>query len=176
MVPSAPKTMASRAPDRSDDLPSPPRLWTAAQATVRIRALEELLPRLRGWVVRLREVHGQEQRLAGFWGAEVGATDHPDHELKLRLDAEWENLTRRLEEAVAGLRTEGIELKDLESGLVDFYGLEAGELVFLCWQLGEPRVAFFHPLDGGFRNRRPLAPATHDAAPDRETAPARGSR
>jgi hypothetical protein len=150
--------MAARSSDSHGELPQPPRLWSAPQANARLPGLEELLPRLKGWVTRLREVHGQQDRLAGFWGTEVDAPDHSDHALKVRLDAEWENLTRRLEEAVAGLRAEGIELKDLDRGLVDFYGLERGELVFLCWQLGEPRVEFYHPIDGGFRNRRPLAP------------------
>lgn len=168
--------MGAPEPGRASGRPAPPRLWTADDATDRIPALEELLPRLRGWVVRLREVHGQRERLAGFWGADVDAADHPDHALTLRLQAEWENLTRRLEEAVAGLRAEAIELKDLDSGLVDFYGLEGGELVFLCWQLGEPRVAHFHSLDGGFRNRRPLSPSHGGALTGRETPSARGSR
>jgi hypothetical protein len=168
--------MASSTPHRTAGHPVPPRLWTADEATDRIPGLEELLPRLRGWVVRLREVHGQQQRLAEFWGAEIGAADHSDHALKQRLDAEWENLTRRLEEAVAGLRAEAIELKDLDSGLVDFYGLEGGELVFLCWQLGEPRVGHFHTLDGGFRNRRPLSVPARGTLGTRETPSARGPR
>ncbi len=149
--------MASRSNGPADDLPSPPRLWTASEANARLPGLVELLPRLKGWVVRLREVRGQEERLTAFWGPEVGAPDHSDHALKVRLDAEWANLTRRLEEAVAGLRSEGIELKDLDAGLVDFYAVERGELVFLCWRLGEARVEFYHPLDGGFRSRRPLS-------------------
>jgi hypothetical protein len=150
--------VASRSSDPAGEFPQPPRLWSASQANARLPGLEELLPRLKGWVARLREVRGQQERLAAFWGAEVDAPDHSDRALKARLDAEWENLTRRLEEAVAGLRAEGIALKDLDSGLVDFYALERGELVFLCWRLGEARVEFFHPIDGGFRNRRPLSP------------------
>jgi hypothetical protein len=165
--------MASRSSDPSGALPPPPRLWTAGQANARLPGLEELLPRLKGWVVRLREVRGQQERLAAFWGAEVDAPDHSDHALKARLDAEWENLTRRLEEAVAGLRAEGIELKDLDGGLVDFYALERGELVFLCWRLGEARVDFYHPIDGGFRNRRPLS--TEGPVAPGGTARARGS-
>jgi len=148
---------ARSADRRGTERSAPPRLWTAEEASGRIPELEELLPRLRGWVVRLREVHAEVQRLVGFWGADVDASDQADHELKQRLDAEWTNLTHRLEEAIGGLRAEGIELKDLESGLVDFYGLEGGELVFLCWQRGEARVAFFHPIGGGYRNRRPIA-------------------
>lgn len=157
------------------DLPNPPRLWTAEEANGRIAELEELLPRLRGWVVRLREVHEETHRLSGFWGKDLDAPDHADHALKQRLDAEWQNLTRRLEEAVAGLRREGIEVKDLESGLVDFYGLQTGEVVFLCWQRGEPKVAFYHALAGGFSTRRPIAEAPRRAAPNPRGSAARGS-
>jgi len=149
----------------SADLPSPARLWTADEASARIADLEELLPRLRGWVARLREVHEETHRLAEFWGHDIDAPDHADHALKQRLDAEWQNLTRRLEEAVAGLRREGIEVKDLEQGTVDFYGLEGGEVVFLCWQRGEARVAYFHPLAGSFRNRRPISVPARRASP-----------
>jgi hypothetical protein len=158
--------MTPSSPARSaDDPPSPPRLWTPHEASGRVADLEELLPRLRGWVARLREVHDEAHRLAEFWGSDVDAPDHADHELKQRLDAEWQNLTRRLEEAVAGLRKEGIEVKDLDRGTVDFYGLEGGEIVFLCWQRGEPRVAFYHPLSGSFRNRRPISEPVRKATP-----------
>jgi len=157
--------------DRRD----PPRLWTPEEANQRIGELEELLPRLRGWVVRLREVHEESHRLAEFWGADINALDHADHLLKQRLDAEWQNLTRRLEEAVAGLRKEGIEVKDLEQGTVDFYGLEAGEVVFLCWQRGEPSVGFYHPLTGSFRNRRPLGELPRRASPSARGPASSGS-
>jgi hypothetical protein len=142
----------------------PPRLWNVAEANARLDELSELLPRLRGWVVRLGEVHEQRKHLGEFWGRDVDAADHPDHELKARLDSEWQNLTRRLEEAVGALRREGIELKDLESGLVDFYGLVDGEVVFLCWQRGETGVRFYHPVGAGYRDRRPIPDAFRPAA------------
>jgi len=69
-------------------------------------------------------------------------------------------------ELVTALRAEGIEVKDLGTGLVDFYAMKDGELVFLCWQHGEPAVSYFHTLTGGFRSRQPIE------GPNR-TAPAR---
>ncbi|MGD0588679.1 MAG: DUF2203 domain-containing protein [Thermoplasmata archaeon] len=149
-----------------DDSPiEPPRVWTVAEANARLPGLEELLPRLRGWVARLAEVHEQRERLSDFWGSEADAEDQPDHELKARLDSEWRHLTRRLEEAVGALHADGIEVKDLGSGLVDFYGIEDGEVVFLCWQRGEPVVGFYHALSGGFRTRRPIAGANRATSP-----------
>jgi hypothetical protein len=146
-------------------LPQPGRLWTVEEANGHLDELRELLPQLRAWVVRLRKVHDELQRLAAFWGKEIDASDHPDGDLKHRLDVEWTELTARLEEQVARLQAEGIEVKDLESGLLDFYGLQNGEVVFLCWQRGEDEVGFYHTLDGGYRNRRPLPPTSRAPAP-----------
>ncbi len=142
----------------------PPRRWTPEDADRRLADLAELLPRLKGWVVRLGEVHQELKRLQRFWGSDVDSADHVDHLLKQRLDAEWKNLTRRLEEVVTALRNEGIEIKDLENGLVDFYGEVEGEVVFLCWQRGEARVGFYHPISGSSRDRRPI-PASARAYP-----------
>jgi hypothetical protein len=155
-----------RDPDPTDSpLPQPGRIWTVDQANRRLDGIRETLPRLRSWVVRLRKVHDELHRLAGFWGRELDAPDNPDHELRDRLTEEWKTLTGRLEREVAGLQEEGIEVKDLESGLVDFYALVNGEVVFLCWQRGEAEVEFYHTLDGGYRSRRPLAEAGRHAAP-----------
>jgi hypothetical protein len=134
----------------------PPRLWTVEQANARLAGLRELLPRLRSWATRLGEVHAELGRLARFWGEELGARDHPDHGLNGRLEAEWRNLTRRLDESVKALRAEGIEVKQLESGLVDFYALVDDELVLLCWRTDEAEVAHYHTLEGGFAGRKLL--------------------
>ncbi|HXQ48714.1 MAG TPA: DUF2203 domain-containing protein, partial [Thermoplasmata archaeon] len=129
---------------------NPARLWTVEEANARVPELEELLPRLRAWTVRLGEVHAELHRLQEFWGKEVDAPDQADHERKTQLDSEWANLTQRLEEAVGSFHREAIELRDVESGLVDFYGYVGGEVVFLCWLRGEPEVGHYHSLTGGF--------------------------
>lgn len=150
------------APDAG--LPQPSRMWTVEQANARLEGLGDTLAVLRAWVIRLRKVHDELHRLSAFWGKDLDAADHPDRELKDRLTDEWQGLTRRLEEAVAELRAEGIEVKDLDTGLIDFYALVGGEVVFLCWQRGEPEVGYYHTLTGGFRARRPLSDARAHAA------------
>ncbi len=50
----------------------------------------------------------------------------------------------------------GIEIKDLEHGLVDFPALKAGQEVLLCWRLGEESVRYWHTLADGYRGRRSL--------------------
>lgn len=136
---------------------TPPRIWTVEEANARLPALGELLDKLKEWAVRLSEVHAELRRLTAFWGAEVDAADHADHHLKERLEAEWKNLSRRLDESIESLRSEAIDVKALDTGLVDFYSIEDGELVLLCWRRDEPSVGFYHTLTGGFRSRRPLS-------------------
>lgn len=137
--------------------PAPPRIWTVVEANARLDGLKELLPQLKSWVVRLSKVHDELERLRGFWGREVDAADNPDREMKLRLEDEWKRLGQRLEREVLGLHDEGIEVKDLETGLVDFYARRDGDVVFLCWQRGESEVSHWHTLTGGYRTRKPLA-------------------
>jgi len=53
----------------------------------------------------------------------------------------------------------GVELKDVEVGLIDFRSIREGREVYLCWQLGEEHVTHWHELDTGFAGRQPLEEA-----------------
>lgn len=66
--------------------------------------------------------------------------------------------TRRFEEKLAEMLQMGACLKDLESGLVDFYSRRGNEIVFLCWKEEEDEIRNWHSLQGGYQNRRPLDP------------------
>jgi len=50
----------------------------------------------------------------------------------------------------------GAVVKDLQRGLVDFPNLSEGKEIFLCWQIGEKQVKFWHDLESGFAGRQPL--------------------
>jgi len=49
-----------------------------------------------------------------------------------------------------------VVLKDPRAGLVDFYAYREGEMIELCWRLGEPAVASWHRIGEGYRGRQPL--------------------
>jgi hypothetical protein len=57
---------------------------------------------------------------------------------------------------VERLQALGVQVKDLDRGLVDFPALRDGEEVLLCWQVGEEVVAYWHGVDEGFAGRKPL--------------------
>jgi hypothetical protein len=55
------------------------------------------------------------------------------------------------------LEQAGIVLRDIDRGLVDFPALNEGREVYLCWELGEQEVGYWHELDGGYGGREPLS-------------------
>jgi hypothetical protein len=70
--------------------------------------------------------------------------------------AEVDAVARRLARLVDEIASHGVQVKDLDSGLIGFPALHQGETVLLCWQLGEDEVAWWHRVDDGFAGRRPL--------------------
>ncbi len=51
----------------------------------------------------------------------------------------------------------GIQLKDYTRGLIDFPCLRNGQIVLLCWQLGEAeRIEWWHEIEAGFAGRKPI--------------------
>ena len=72
------------------------------------------------------------------------------------LHEQLEQRTTELAAIVDELHELGVQVKDLDSGLVDFPSRRDGEQVLLCWRLGEDEVAFWHGLEDGFAGRQPL--------------------
>ena len=63
----------------------------------------------------------------------------------------------KLEDFVDELSEIGCELKDYQTGLIDFVGRHEGRDVYLCWKLGEEQITHWHELDSGFAGRQSVA-------------------
>lgn len=51
----------------------------------------------------------------------------------------------------------GVEIKDLDKGLIDFHHVRSnGEHIFLCFMHGEEEIEYWHGLYSGFAGRLPL--------------------
>lgn len=85
-------------------------------------------------------------------------------ELKAKLDRSSERergaLMEELTAAVSKIEELGVELKDLDSGLIDFPAKKFNEQVYLCWKLGEDEILYWHNMTEGFRGRKLLKPET----------------
>ena len=126
------------------------RYFTLEEATA-------LLPRLRAEIGALREG-------ARELGTQRGRLDALKALPKLNGHrAEADALEQRVGELLDALRVQlhaladlGVEVKDLDEGLVDFPSWREGRVVYLCWRVDEERIAFWHELEAGVRGRQPL--------------------
>jgi hypothetical protein len=98
------------------------------------------------------------QRLAGLKRKVSGNGGGLDPARAQEVQSAVEDVANEIGLLVAELETAGVQVKDLDRGLVDFPARhpESGDLVLLCWHLGEKRVGFWHGLEEGFAGRKPL--------------------
>jgi hypothetical protein len=57
---------------------------------------------------------------------------------------------------LGALQEAGIVVRDIDRGLIDFPAIREGDEVYLCWELGEDSIDWWHDLDDGYRGRQPL--------------------
>jgi hypothetical protein len=62
----------------------------------------------------------------------------------------------QLREIIDRIQESGVEMKDVNSGLLDFRSLREGREVYLCWRFGEDEIRYWHDIDAGFAGRQPL--------------------
>lgn len=67
---------------------------------------------------------------------------------------EFPNEYKKIRKLIADIHGSGVEIKGIESGLVDFPAIrENGEEVFLCWKIDEKDIEFWHGIKEGFQGR-----------------------
>ena len=62
----------------------------------------------------------------------------------------------KLDALVHRILDTGVQIKDVNLGLLDFSALRDGHEVYLCWQYGEGNIAYWHEVDAGFAGRQPI--------------------
>ncbi len=136
---------------------SDPKIFTLAQANAALPKVLQLVERLQQ-LQRVMLDHDQQRE--ELTNKLAGGNGHSQTALQDQLHAgiaRYDQLAAEAEATFNQLSTCGAMLKDLESGLVDFYGERVGERIFLCWRLGEEmRVQYWHTLEGGFAGRQPI--------------------
>jgi hypothetical protein len=126
---------------------------TDEEKQVRHFSVEEanaLLPNVAPLVEQLRDAHAlmeaRQDEVTESIPTNGGGTVH----------REFLEATARAAKCLSELEGLGLVVRDPSSGLVDFPAIRDGHEVFLCWRLGEPAVAWFHPPETGFAGRQPL--------------------
>lgn len=62
----------------------------------------------------------------------------------------------QLDALIHQIQSTGAQIKDINTGLLDFSALKEGREVYLCWQFGEQDIAYWHEVDAGYAGRQPI--------------------
>jgi len=73
-----------------------------------------------------------------------------------RRRAELDKAVQNTKDALAEIDAIGVQVKDLDIGLLDFPCVVDDEIVLLCWKYGEEKIEYWHGLEEGFRGRKPI--------------------
>ena len=73
-----------------------------------------------------------------------------------RRKAEREKTIQRVKDTLAEIDATGVQVKDLDIGLLDFPCEVEGRTVLLCWKLGEKGITHWHDTSEGFAGRKPI--------------------
>lgn len=141
---------------RDKRLNVPTKHFTLQSAQV---LLPELRPRLRSLRELARQLWERKREILDLWEREKSAVCRGLTPYKEELAAMLKHLNQqweRLKSEVAVIRQFGVVPRSIVDGVVDFPCVIHGRRVYLCWQVDEPTILYWHPVDAGFAERAPL--------------------
>jgi hypothetical protein len=132
----------------------PNRTFTLDEAHTMLPVLESLLRRGMEAKKQVEEIEAEFQKLnhriflAG--GSEIDV-------VKLaRRRAASDKALQTIKDCLAEIEATGAQVKDMDTGLLDFPCEVDGEIILLCWKLGEERITHWHGMEEGFAGRKPI--------------------
>lgn len=70
--------------------------------------------------------------------------------------AERERAVQKIKDTLSEIEATGVQVKDLDIGLLDFPYVVDDGMILLCWKLGEDKITHWHSLEEGFKGRKPI--------------------
>lgn len=130
------------------------KTFTLNEAQTLLPVLESLLRRAQASGTRAAEIEVELDQLRQQIFLLGGV--HVDVATTARRRAEHDKAVQETKDALGEIDAIGVQVKDLETGLLDFPCVVDGQTVLLCWKLGEKEIAYWHSVEDGFAGRKPL--------------------
>jgi len=130
------------------------RTFTLDEAQSLLPVLESLLRAAIDSKSLIEAVDGEFQEVAHRVFLNGGT--HLDILKLARRKAEREKAVQRIKDSLAEIDSTGVQVKDLDIGLLDFPCEVEGRTVLLCWKLGEKGITHWHGVSEGFAGRKPI--------------------
>jgi hypothetical protein len=130
------------------------RTFTLEEAQALLAVLESLLRTAIDGKRLIEQIDGELKELGHRIFVNGGTLVNVVH--FARRKAEREKSLQRVNDAVAEIHATGVQVKDLDIGLLDFPCAVDGEVILLCWKLGEKSITHWHGVSEGFAGRKPV--------------------
>ena len=134
--------------------PMSDRTFTLAEAQTLLPVLESLLRSAITSKQLMEEVEAEMQALTHRIFLNGGT--HVDVVATARRKAERSKAEQRAKDALAEIDSIGVQVKDIDIGLLDFPCEVDGRIVLLCWKMGEGSITHWHSPEEGFAGRKPI--------------------
>ena len=130
------------------------RTFTLDEAQSLLPVLESLLRTAIAGKKLIEEVEAEQQELMQRIFLNGGT--HVNVIPLARRKAERAKAEQRIKDALAEIDSIGVQVKDLDIGLLDFPCEVEGQIILLCWKLGEKSITHWHGTQEGFAGRKPI--------------------
>jgi hypothetical protein len=130
------------------------KTFTLGEAQTVLPVVEALLRRAQTAGLRAGALEMEMQQLSHRIFLSGGM--YVDVAVAARRRAERDKVVEETKDTLAEIEEIGVQVNDLERGLLDFPCVLDGRTVLLCWKLGEKEIGYWHSADDGFEERKPL--------------------
>jgi len=130
------------------------RTFSLDDAQMLLPVLESLLRRAMETKKRVEEIEQQFQK-TNYRIFLLGGVE-PDIRALARLRAESDKAVQVFKDTRGEIEATGVQVKDLDVGLLDFPCVVDKEVILLCWKLGEEKITHWHGIEEGFAGRKPI--------------------
>jgi hypothetical protein len=130
------------------------RTFNLDEAQSLLPVLESLLRTAINGKKLMEEVEAEMQALTHRIFLNGGT--HVDVVAVARRKAERVKAEQRAKDALAEIDSIGVQVKDIDIGLLDFPCEVEGHIVLLCWKMGEASITHWHSTEEGFAGRKPI--------------------
>lgn len=128
----------------------PDYLYTVQEARELVPELRPLIAAMQLEQRRMQDELARLHELTPAMQQNGYAARAADHE---RLIIE---LGESIREKLDQLELMGIDVKDIERGVIDFPSERDGRIVYLCWHVDEETITHWHEIDDGYQGRQRL--------------------
>jgi len=123
-----------------------PRYFTLEEANKALDAIRPIMEEIQSIRISIIANHPDK------WPAVEKAAGNGGNPTMSKLVNQFDRLDKLLHRILDA----GAQVKDINSGLLDFPAMRNGREVYLCWKYGEDRIAFWHEVEAGFAGRQPI--------------------